>query len=219
MLRWARDSGGYLFSDEIFGLVDLRANPPRPLVSAGALEGTIPGALGRTLLFTGVSKEFAAGGLRVGFVACRDADLLARIEARRLVGPDRPARRAAEHLFAAFRRGEGGLATDPAAAAEIERHLGEQRARLTVQRERLARALERLGFVVPETEGGLFLFPIARDAETARRLPERFVRAASLSVNGPAWSGSRDRLRLVFSLEPRRLDEALERLARLGSEL
>ncbi|MHB1846634.1 MAG: aminotransferase class I/II-fold pyridoxal phosphate-dependent enzyme [Deltaproteobacteria bacterium] len=211
ILDWAVRESAVVLADEIFGLVDLREPPRLPLESLGALESRVPGARGRVVTFTGVSKEFAAGGLRLGFAASHDQELIGRIEARALASPDRAARRAAEHLFAAFRR-EGGASQDEAAAQEIAAYLGEMRRHLREQREKLTGALTRAGFEVPGTEAGLFVLALVPTGKDAQGVARALHAATGLSVNGPDWSGSERAVRAVFSLDARRVDEAVRRL-------
>jgi aspartate/methionine/tyrosine aminotransferase len=184
----------YLLVDEIYGMLSTTG---APWFSAARLEE--PGVV----VLCGLSKEFCAGGLRIGFAACRDASLAAAIEEEALVHPDRFALRAAEHLLAAYRTGSRGEIDTY--SANMRRHLGEQRAKFID-------ALAQLGIRAQAPQAGVSLFPeVGDDVAFARTLADR----ARLWVNRGDWSGTPGRVRIVTSLEPRRADEAAERLRKL----
>ncbi|HWV39679.1 MAG TPA: aminotransferase class I/II-fold pyridoxal phosphate-dependent enzyme, partial [Vulgatibacter sp.] len=75
-----------VFSDEIFGLVDLARPDAADVLSPASLEGEVPGIQERVLIFGGLSKEFAAGGLRVGWLATRRPGFAAQVGRAGLAG-------------------------------------------------------------------------------------------------------------------------------------
>jgi aspartate/methionine/tyrosine aminotransferase/methylase of polypeptide subunit release factors len=196
-----------LVVDEIYGLLDGR-EPPAGWFSAARLGGP------RVAVLFGLSKEFAAGGLRVGFVACGDHALLELTRSRALTGADRFAMRAAEHLLAVYRRDEIGAPVDPRGRAEVEGYLAGLRQHLGEQRSKLVEALGTLG-IQCEGEAGLFLLAAVGDDE---RFSELLRTGAHLLVNSGAWAGVSGYVRLVYSLDSRRVDEAADRLRRLAGQ-
>jgi aspartate/methionine/tyrosine aminotransferase len=71
LIRLCDDRGIRLFSDEVYR--GLEVSPRRPLPQAADLS---PAALSVNVL----SKAYGLPGLRIGWVACRDHDLLGRLE-------------------------------------------------------------------------------------------------------------------------------------------
>jgi aspartate/methionine/tyrosine aminotransferase len=71
LVRLCDDRGIRLFSDEVYRGLEL--SPRRPLPQAADLS---PSALSLGVL----SKAYGLPGLRIGWVACRDRDLLSRLE-------------------------------------------------------------------------------------------------------------------------------------------
>ena len=74
----------------------------------GGAGGAVPGIGARTVVLGGLSKEFAAGGLRVGWMATQDRALVAALRdscAGRAAHADGAA---AAYLYAAYARGPDG---------------------------------------------------------------------------------------------------------------
>lgn len=199
LLRVAVARKARLIVDEVFGLLaDLEGPLPLGQDRWAGLDAEERRSL---LVLTGLSKEFAAGGLRLGLAASADAAWLASMAALRLDPLPVSVQVAAERLFA--RR--------EAWTAEVDALRGELRAR----RQRLAEGLLALGFGLDSgSGGGLFLF--ADVATLAKGDPEAFVLAleaqARVRLNTPAWSATADRARACYSIPAARIDEALARL-------
>ena len=191
--------GAKLIADEVFGLL---AN----------LEGDMPTGQDRwsglgvaeresLLLLGGLSKEFAAGGLRLGWAAGADAAWIQAIADLHLDPLPLSTQLAAERLF-----------EDEAAwKAGVE----ELRAQLRARRRLLADGLRKLGFGVEDRDGGgLFLFP---SVESLSKDPDAFVldleKKAKVRLNAPAWSSTATQARACFSIPEARIHEALERLS------
>ncbi|HEY9855207.1 MAG TPA: pyridoxal phosphate-dependent aminotransferase, partial [Stenomitos sp.] len=211
-----------VLSDEIFALT----GQPERFVSLASLEREVPGLAERVITFGGLSKEFAAGGLRVGYAAGRDRDLMREIEVLRLGPVDAVAMRAAEVLWGAFRRTDLGRLVDETAYHEVMHYLDLQRRQLSQRQHRLRQTLEQVG-LTPEApwEGGLFLLvptgawhgrtwkgPDRDILLDERNLPTLLRDVAGLRVNPGDWTGAPGHVRMVFSLEDRRFNEALKRL-------
>lgn len=218
-----------ILSDEIFALT----GDPERFVSLASLERDVPGLAERVVSFGGLSKEFAAGGLRVGFAVGRDRDLMRELEALSLGPVDAVAMRAAETLWGAFRRTDLGRLVDETAYHEVVRYLDLQREQLANRHQRLRQVLEGLGLAPEATwEGGLFLLaPTSAWHGRTWRGPDRTVRldesnlasilreGAGLRVNPGEWTGAPGHVRMVFALEDRRFNEALKRLHDFANQL
>ena len=71
IVEMARKRGVYLFSDEVYRL--LERNPDHPLPQAADIYE-------RGLSLNVMSKAYGLSGLRIGWIACKDATLLQRME-------------------------------------------------------------------------------------------------------------------------------------------
>src|SRR5690606_13180324 len=81
LAAWVVEHRAWLISDEILGLLNLTNLTAETVKSPVGLELAVPGIGERTLLLGGVAKEYAAGGLRVGWMASRDPALLEAMRA------------------------------------------------------------------------------------------------------------------------------------------
>lgn len=192
------DRGARLVLDEVFGLLrDLDA--PLPL-GEDRWAGWNADQRDHTLLLGGLSKEFAAGGLRAGFAATTDSRWLRALRAGQLSRPSPSGLRTVARLFADL----------PLLWPEVD----QLRQRLRAHRARLATGLRELGFGVTDAErGGLFLFP---DLTPLTDDPDTFVleleRHAGVRLNTPAWSGVATHARACFAVRESRIDEAVDRM-------
>ncbi|XXF79202.1 aminotransferase class I/II-fold pyridoxal phosphate-dependent enzyme [Myxococcaceae bacterium GXIMD 01537] len=217
-----------LVSDEIFGLVNL-SNPTAETVhSPVTLEQAVPGVGARTVLLGGLSKEFAAGGLRVGWLATRDRTLAAAL---REVGPGAlhlATARAAAYLYAAYARGPEGLLLYPARHRALREFLIAQRRDLADKRALLAEVLPGDGRTEATAAGGLFLSPyvgpwLGREVDgvqlTVENLPQVVYAHTHVVLNGGAWCADPRRVRAVFSIPRDKLLRARERLGAFVARL
>ncbi|MCE9625121.1 MAG: aminotransferase class I/II-fold pyridoxal phosphate-dependent enzyme [Deltaproteobacteria bacterium] len=199
-----RSAGGYLLFDDVFGMLDFGRIRGRRAPSLQTLQKE----LGPNLVaFGGLSKEFAAGGLRFGFAASQNPALVSAMRGNLLATPDPLAMAAAPEFL---RNWEGFVTphrfylSSRASALEqvfLDRHLN-----------------------VTPVQGGYAMFvdlsPLhgrqirLRSGESARithlNLHELLFTEAGIKVHSEAWAGVAGRYRFVFSIE--RLDEAVQRL-------
>ncbi|HEY9711992.1 MAG TPA: aminotransferase class I/II-fold pyridoxal phosphate-dependent enzyme, partial [Chroococcales cyanobacterium] len=101
LFKWLRQSGTYLLADEIFFLLsDYRLGTwtPRHLSTASFMK---EGYQDLIFLTDGISKAFAAGGMRLGFMVCPDSSWQAEIQAA-LPLPPKSSLRAWDALYSAF---------------------------------------------------------------------------------------------------------------------
>ena len=214
-----------ILSDEIFGLVDLEHQDTMEVPSPASMP--IPGILERVVVFGGLSKEFAAGGMRVGWLATQAPGFAAQVARTGLAGLQLASARAASHLYGAWLRAADGRLLHAERRVALDRHLRETRRALAANRERIVGAL---GEAAPSTDapGGLFVAPVVSswfgrrvDGEVldAENLPRILYEKTRLVVNSGAWCSDPERIRLVFSLPGDRLEEAARRLADFVAEI
>ena len=212
---WSEETRVRLWCDEVFAELDL-----------GEAGGEPPWLLGRALPFLpsgplvlgGLSKGQAAGGLRFGWAASKDARFLESMRGWLSAGVERHVRVAAEWFLRDAAQRPGGL----------RERGGAQRALLQERRTALIGHLERLGLRVSEGRpGGLFVFAVLAEPDEPLRwsvgervvevspteLAASFERALGVRVNAGAWAGVEGGVRLCFALEPGRWSTLLERLS------
>jgi aspartate/methionine/tyrosine aminotransferase/methylase of polypeptide subunit release factors len=228
LANYAVEQRCLLVSDEIFGLVNLTSPTAETVPSPVTLEGAVPGVGARTVLLGGLSKEFAAGGLRVGWLATRDRALA---QAVRDSGPGvlhRVTARAAASLYAAYARSPDGKLLYPARHRALRAFLTAMRRDLAEKRELLAGALPGDGRSESADAGGLFLAPrvtpwlgqqVDGETLTPENLPRVVYAHTHVVLNGGPWCGDPERVRAVFSIPREKLLKARERLRAFGARL
>jgi aspartate/methionine/tyrosine aminotransferase/methylase of polypeptide subunit release factors len=206
IIRACAERGARVILDEVFGLL---ANLEGPLpLGQDRWAGLAKDQREHVLVLCGVSKEFAAGGLRLGVAATSDARWLQEMAARQAAHLPQHLWVAAKTLFESF-----------------EGHLGEleaMRAALRLRRDRLTAGLRELGFGVrSERRGGLFV--LAETSALDEGDPEGFIlrleAEAGVRLNTPAWSGLKRHARACFAVPESRIEEALIRLRSFISSL
>ena len=215
-----------IVSDEIFGLVNLTHTAAETVRSPVTLEQAVPGTSGLTVLLGGLSKEFAAGGMRLGWLATHDAELAARVREAALGRLQLVAARAGSHLYAAFARSGAGKLVHPRRHKGLRDHLQRMRRDLAARRAIAAAALP--GEPNGEEAGGLFLAPsvrtwLGRTADGVRltpdNLPQVIYEHTGVVVNGGPWCGDPERIRVVFSIPEDELRRAADALASFAAKL
>lgn len=231
LAAWAQARSTYVFCDEIFSLLDLGMGPQEDRAWS-FLDHVDPHSSlrQRTLSFSGISKFFAAGGARLGWLLCEDPALLSEIRALRTDAPAQHTVIAAEALLRGFR---GGVVGDDS-AREVLDYLRQMRATLARRRQALWEVLRESGLQPPQGRpGGLFLFPDLEpwrdrrwvDEQGQKHLfePERaqdiLLRGAQIQVNPGSWAGVQGHARMCFSLRHVRFEVALRSLRRFCQSL
>jgi aspartate/methionine/tyrosine aminotransferase len=228
LANYVVDSRALLISDEIFGLLDLDSPATETVPSPVTLEQAVPGIGARTLLLSGLSKELAAGGLRVGWMALRDADLAERLRAVTLGRVHLIAARTAAHVYSAWGRNASGRLVHPVRHRALREHLAAMRRALAAKR----LLVEGVFPPPPEREtrnaGGLFFTPhvgawlgclAGEQVLTPENLTRVLYEATHVVVNSGAWCGDPERVRVVFSVPRDRLERAVERLREFAQAL
>lgn len=203
----ARHDGILLF-DDIFGLLHHHNIPVEPQAYASRVwEGM--GENG--IFFGGLSKEFGAGGLRLGWALSRNPEWLRGISQQRSPEPDTLAMSAAPRLLQRWR-------------AVLPQHQNY----LVANRRLLTELLEERHIPYHVPEGGFSLLvdfnPFFRQGRqlrradgrqvslTARNFPNLLYEEAGLKINSDQWSHTPGRYRFVFSID--NMELATKRLRR-----
>lgn len=179
----------WLISDEVYR--DLVLEPGLAVPSAAS-------AYGRALSIGDVAKPFGLGGLRIGWVAARDAEVRERIAARR------------DYTTLSVPTSSDALAAIALRHAEalLVRPIANARANLAALADLAARD-HTLSLVQPRA--GVTAFARLADAPTIQR---RLAGSGVLVVPG-AFFGHPDRVRIGLAGAPDEFALALERLVRL----
>lgn len=211
ILRTCAELGIYVFADEIFFLLSdpaLGAWTP-PVLSFGFAGG---GKEGRWLFYAdGLSKAFAAGGLRCGFMVCPDASWAEEIR-RACPLPPQSILRAWDNLYSVFLEQSPHQMIDVhKERKELEQYLFESRTILAEQRTRIIELLSEYGLsdlFKDVKRGGIFV--IGRLAEHVDILASE----EKLLLNSAAWGRMEPWARLCFGLESAKFEEGYARLKR-----
>jgi len=178
---------------------------------ATAVERRVQSSGSRLLLMGGVSKEYAAGGLRFGYCWSSDLQLAQRLDKLLVHQPHFTLRYAVRKLFEAQLAGE----------VELTAHLNAQRELLSNRAARLSEVLNRQGWQVLTPQGGLFLVAkpeqaIEDDAdpsEVADHICDRLFDEQNVAINNATWTGMPGYCRFVLSCNDADFELALQRLA------
>jgi aspartate/methionine/tyrosine aminotransferase/methylase of polypeptide subunit release factors len=217
-----------LVSDEIFGLLDLTSPATETVPSPVTLEQAVPGIGARTLVLGGLSKELAAGGLRVGWMALRDTELAEQLRGVALGRVHLVAARTAAHVYGAWRRSAGGRLAHPARHRALREYLAAMRRDLAAKHQLAASAFPPPAEREVRNAGGLFLAPdvsawlgcrAGDEVLTPENLARVIYEATHVVVNDGAWCGDPERVRVVFSVPQDRLERAVARLRAFAQSL
>jgi len=173
------------------------------------------------LLLGGLSKELAAGGLRFGWAASSDKELVSSLRGKLSASPHSTVRYAARKVYAALNEPENPLHS----------HLESQREKLRNRSKMLCEHLTRLGWEVVKPEGGLFvcasprkyLNGIAQSADSNARtsaadsIADAIFKSTGLLINGSTWTGLPGYLRFVVSVEENEFASAVKKLQEFDS--
>jgi succinyldiaminopimelate transaminase len=195
MVAWCRERAAVLASDECY--LDLGWDETPVSVLHPDVCGSSPqGVLGVYSL----SKRSNMAGYRAGFVT-GDPSLVAGL--------------------LAVRRQAGLMVPAPVQAAMVaalddDAHADEQRARYAARRDRLRTALEKAGWLIDHSQGGLYLWATRPGTEcwdSVAVLAGAGILVAPGEFYGPA---GRDHVRVALTATDERIDAAVTRLATLS---
>jgi methionine S-methyltransferase len=172
-----------------------------------------PGWLGsgRWAILGGLSKEFAAGGLRVGFGISNDSEIVAAWRRGRLTAPHSALGYALKKVLGQV------LQRDPVLMGELEAQATE----LGLRAKRLAEALKASGWEPLGSYGGLFLVAspvglIGKKAGQTRLTMDNVAdvlrERTGVMINTPGWTGVAGHFRFVLSVSHSDFESAIEGL-------
>ncbi len=209
IVKTCRDRDIVLLADEIFFLMSdfrLGASTPKYLSFASALNG---GASKNVFISDGISKIFAAGGMRCGFMVCPD-DVWAQELRASVCLPPRSTLRAWDALYSPF------LDSPPhrfvnlvSEKRDIQEYMDTIRKQLSSQRDELIDLLKQYQLddqIDSPYRGGFFVL-----AKVADRY-EQLAAEARLLVNPEQWARTPGWARICFGLTPHRFQLAKTRL-------
>ena len=207
--RYCSDNDIYVLADEIFLLLsDHRLGAATPPYLSFA--STLSHSSRNVFLVDGISKTFAAGGMRCGFMICPDERWAKEMQGAACL-PPRSALRAWDALYSAFLSSSPHKFVDVHKEKQnIEEYLEKSRKQLSLQRDALVRLLREHGLddgIDTPYRGGFFL--IARMSET---VAAQLAKEQNLLVNPPEWGRTPGWSRLCYSLHPEKFKQALKRL-------
>ncbi len=163
------------------------------------------------IVMGGLSKEYAAGGLRFGYAWTSSKTIASRLH---LELPQEP------HftLGYAVRKLLNAQLNENSCLLE---HLSAQQSTLSARAAKLTQQLERLGWRVLPPKGGLFLvakpqncegLSQAQQIELADQAAKKMFEQLNVAINNATWTGLPGYCRFVLSCSQEAFDEAIRRL-------
>ncbi len=189
-VRWARERGAVVASDECYAEFGWEADPVsvlHPKINDGSTEGL--------LAVHSLSKRSNLAGYRAGFVA-GDPELIGEL--------------------LAVRKHAGMIVPRPVQDAMIallgdHSHVEQQRSRYLARRARLRPALEARGFTIKHSEGSLYLW--ATRGEAGRSSVDFLAGLGILVAPGDFYGAAAGQfVRVALTATDERVDAAAERL-------
>ncbi len=167
---------------------------------------------GHWLLLGGLSKEFAAGGLRVGYAVSANPQLLGALRASELMAPHKTLCFMLKRLY---RQQD-----------QWNSFLEAQRKQLHQRSQKLSQVLIHSGWRVLDSRGGLFLVATPQKllgcssqgrTLTLENLSQILREESGVAVNSPEWIGLPGYFRFVLSVDESEFNKALEALQQFGA--
>lgn len=195
MVAWSRERGAVIASDECYIGLGWEAEPVsilRPEVCGDDHAGV--------LAVHSLSKRSNLAGYRSGFVTGDPALVADLLVTRRHAGMIMPA----------------PVQAATAAALDDDEHAEDQRRRYGERRKVLRAALEAAGWTIDHSEAGLYLWA-TRPGQDCWGSVGKLARAGILVAPGEFYGRSgRQHVRVALTATDERVEEAADRLARLG---
>lgn len=193
VIRWARSKNSVVASDECYLEFGHTAEPK-------SILGFTDGNNKNILAVHSLSKRSSMAGYRAGFVI-GDPDLVARL---------REVRKHAGMIVAA------PIQKAMITALSDDVHVAEQRARYNSRRERLAPALQSVGFEIEESRAGLYIWCTRRerDLDSISWLAELGILATPGNFYGAKGN---HHIRVALTATDANIDEAVMRLTDAAS--
>jgi methionine S-methyltransferase len=160
-------------------------------------------------IFGGISKEFAAGGLRVGYAITTSSELNVIFQTGPSILPHPTLRFALKRVHHDLVSGN----------KDLSQELLRQRQELTHRARRLTEVLEKTGWKVLPPQGGLFLSATPIHTQNIDTLSDRFRENVGVVINPPHWTGIPNYFRFVLSTTSSDFESALHRIAEKGKSV
>ena len=208
----------YILADEIFFLlsdISLGPHTPHDLSFAQFLGSSASRFI---FLTDGLSKAFAAGGLRVGEMICPDADFANDIS-RLLPAPPQSVLRACDSLYSLYSQAsddDAERARGASASSALNGYLHETRALISAQREAILKLLRKHN-VDDGFRGGYRggFFNVAKLADSATALAKK----ENVLVNPDDWSRTAGWVRVCCGLTEQKFELGYARLSHFLEQL
>ena len=165
----------------------------------------------KLVILGGVSKEYAAGGVRFGYAWSTAQTLMQRLDDSLVHQPHFTLGYAARKLFEAHLQKDSSLLT----------HLQKQRELLKSRADKLSTLLQSKGWHVIQPEGGLFMVAKPQVLVDSQNLEpvvagdyvtQKLFELKNVVINNSTWTGLPGYCRFVLSCKQEEFDLALERL-------
>jgi methionine S-methyltransferase len=167
------------------------------------------------VIIGGISKEYAAGGLRFGYAWSTSDNLMSSLDRELPHKPHFTLRYAIKKVL------EAQLNLDE----KLMKHLRQQKQLLKQRAKQLTEALSNSGWRVIPPQGGLFL--VAKPAKLIEELnlpatqggdlaTTKLFENANIAINNSTWTGLPGYCRFVLSCSQESFDDALERINNLS---
>lgn len=194
-VRWARERGVVVASDECYAELDWRSDPDGVTTPSILDDRVTEGSHDGLLCVYSLSKQSNLAGYRAAFVA-GDPSLVSRLlEIRKHAGMIMPT--PVQHALTV--------------AVGDDEHVQEQKARYAARRTRLSSALRTAGWRIDASEAGLYLW--ATRGEDSRASLERLAAAGILVAPGDFYGAAgAEHVRVALTATDERIDAAVERL-------
>lgn len=195
-VRWARERGVVIASDECYAELDWRSDPEGVTTPSILDDRVTEGSHEGLLCLYSLSKQSNLAGYRAAFVAGDPALVSRLLQIRKHAGMIMPT--PVQHALTV--------------AVGDDEHVAEQKARYAARRSRLSEALRAAGWRIDDSDAGLYLWA-TRD-EDSRTSLERFARSGILVAPGDFYgtAGARH-VRVALTATDERIDQAVERLS------
>jgi methionine S-methyltransferase len=158
----------------------------------------------RWLILGGVSKEFASGGLRIGYGISRDSEIIFAIKNCSLTEPHRTLKFVLKKLYKS--------------SQQMLSSLNFQRQVLKERAHRLTEVLQNSGWKVLNPSGGLFLIAtpekllgkkVANEIISIQNIAQLLRENTRVVINSPEWIGIPEYFRFVLSVSDEEFEKAL----------
>ncbi len=213
LLELAEQYGVTVVLDTIFSGLEFSSNLPYDF--SESVEKMVKFSRAKLVLLGGLSKEFAAGGLRFGYCWSHHSGLIKTLEEQLVHKPHFTLRYAVRKLL------DAQLAEQP----KLLQHLFEQKQTLAERANRLGEVLTQQGWNVIKPEGGLFLVASPGDlkrmsdiqaTERGDDICARLFREQNVAINNSTWTGLPGYCRFVLSCSEKDFEVALGRIEQFG---